>query len=94
MAYSLRLPAALDAAARNHASNMGISLNALVCVALDAYLRGASRAAEGAINPGQAGIEPDGAVWKTDTSTTGFQSSKADRREYTRQQRLARKAQR
>ena len=40
MAYSLRLPDAIDAAARAKADYLGISLNALVCVALDAYLRG------------------------------------------------------
>ena len=40
MAYSLRLPALLDVAARDRADYLGISLNALVCVALDAYLRG------------------------------------------------------
>ena len=39
MAYSLRLPDALDAAARAKADYLGISLNALLCVALDAYLR-------------------------------------------------------
>ena len=38
MAYSLRLPDALDAAARAKAEYLGISLNALLCVALDAYL--------------------------------------------------------
>ena len=40
MAYSLRLPDALDAAARAKADYLGISINALLCVALDAYLRG------------------------------------------------------
>ena len=40
MAYSLRLPDALDAAARAKADDLGISLNALLCVALDAYLCG------------------------------------------------------
>ena len=38
MAYSLRLPDALDVAARAKADYLGISLNALLCVALDAYL--------------------------------------------------------
>ncbi|MEY4737042.1 MAG: hypothetical protein RL302_1361, partial [Pseudomonadota bacterium] len=37
--YTLRLPDALDAAARAKADYLGISLNALLCVALDAYLR-------------------------------------------------------
>lgn len=40
MAYTLRLPDALDTAARAKADYLGISLNALLCVALDAYLRG------------------------------------------------------
>lgn len=39
MAYSLRLPDAIDASARAKADYLGISLNALICVALDAYLR-------------------------------------------------------
>ena len=39
MAYSLRLPSALDASARERSDYLGISLNALLCVALDAYLR-------------------------------------------------------
>ena len=38
MAYSLRLPSTLDAASRAKADYLGISLNSLVCVALDAYL--------------------------------------------------------
>jgi len=42
MAYSLRLPDALDAAVRTRADYLGISLNALVCVALDAFLRAAA----------------------------------------------------
>jgi hypothetical protein len=39
MAYSLRLPDSLDAQARQRSGRMGISLNSLICVALDAYLR-------------------------------------------------------
>jgi len=39
MAYSLRLPDSLDALARKRAEGMGVSLNSLICVALDAYLR-------------------------------------------------------
>jgi hypothetical protein len=39
MAYSLRLPDALDVQARQRADTMGISLNSLICVALDAYLK-------------------------------------------------------
>ena len=37
-AYPLRLPDALNAAARAKSVYLGISLNALLCVALDAYL--------------------------------------------------------
>lgn len=51
MAYSLRLPDTLDSAARAKADYLGISLNALVCVALDAYLRGPGE-------PAQAGAKP------------------------------------
>ncbi len=53
MAYTLRLPDALDAAARAKADYLGISLNALLCVALDAYLRVPTEAA-----PSPAGAAP------------------------------------
>ena len=39
MAYNLRIPPVLDAEARLRCERLGISLNALICVALDAYLR-------------------------------------------------------
>ena len=39
MAFSLRLPEELEQRARERAQAVGISLNAMVCVALDAYLR-------------------------------------------------------
>lgn len=39
MTYSLRLPPGLDADARVYARRLGLSLNGLVCVALDQYLR-------------------------------------------------------
>lgn len=39
MQATFRLPDALAAAARSRAQYLGISVNALVCVALDAYLR-------------------------------------------------------
>lgn len=39
MAYSLRLPSHLDIAARARSEYLGISINALMAVALDAYLR-------------------------------------------------------
>jgi len=40
MSYPLRLPPELDAEARERAERLGISLNALIAVALDTYLRG------------------------------------------------------
>lgn len=46
MAYSLRLPPALDADARARCDRLGISLNALICVALDAYLQGSQAVEE------------------------------------------------
>ena len=38
--FSLRLPETLEADARAKAAWLGISMNALVCVAVDAYLHG------------------------------------------------------
>ena len=38
MAFSLRLPPGLDASARVRAGELGVTLNGLICVALDAYL--------------------------------------------------------
>lgn len=40
MASTVRIPAELEADARSRCERLGISFNALVCVALDAYLRG------------------------------------------------------
>lgn len=40
MSYPLRLPPELDAEAREQCARLGISLNAFIAVALDAYLRG------------------------------------------------------
>ena len=40
MSFNLRLPPTLDIAARARAESVGISLNAFVCVALNAYLEG------------------------------------------------------
>lgn len=39
-AFSLRLPEPLEREARAHAKRVGISLNSVLCVALDAYLGG------------------------------------------------------
>lgn len=37
--FSIRLPPELEHDARQRAQRLGVSVNALVCVALDAYLR-------------------------------------------------------
>ncbi len=58
MAYSLRLPDALDASARAKADYLGISLNALVCVALDACLRSPGEPAAARPEPEQGGQKP------------------------------------
>lgn len=50
MAFSLRLPLALDNEARIRAEQIGVTLNALICFALDQYLRGGGPAAG---SPGQ-----------------------------------------
>lgn len=44
MAFSLRLPLALDHEARIRADQIGVPLNGLICFALDLYLRGGSAA--------------------------------------------------
>lgn len=114
MAYSLRLPDALDAAARARAEYLGISLNALVCVALDAYLRGAAepqpipdqpapgedrtpqaRPAEPAPaiqRPSKTSPKPQEPERIPSANPLGF--TRAERREFTRLQRLERKRQR
>lgn len=45
MSYPLRLPANLDAAARERAASIGISFNAFICVCVDAYINGAGKPA-------------------------------------------------
>lgn len=56
MASTLRLPPELDAEARERCQRLGISLNALVCVALDAYLRNPPVLAAGPAFPADAGM--------------------------------------
>lgn len=46
MAFSLRLPPELDFQARQRAEKLGVPLNALICVALDFYLRGGASAGQ------------------------------------------------
>lgn len=38
MSFNLRLPPIVEFAAKQRAESMGISLNAIICVAIDAYL--------------------------------------------------------
>jgi len=57
MSFNLRLPPALDAAARARAEAVGISLNAFVCVALNAYLE-AGTASPAALKSSQAVVVP------------------------------------
>ena len=113
MAYNLRLPAALDADARTRCERLGISLNALLCIAVDAYLRTDSGQAIPSLqardSPGQAGPEPAAAVrFVAEPSVPGQpvpvpqndiaerarafpKLSKAERRDITARERLARK---
>ena len=103
MAYNLRLPAALDADARVRCERLGISLNALLCVALDAYLRGAIASPQTGDSPGADGPEPAAAARVLAESglppapapaaiPTAFPKlSKSERREITRLERQARK---
>ena len=72
MSYPLRLPPELDAEARERCKRLGVSLNALIAIALDQYLRGAAgasrvapakaprRVAAKRVQPGELGAEhPD-----------------------------------
>ena len=68
MAFSLRLPPALEADARSRCERLGISLNALLCVALDAYLRAPSQPA--AHQHPAEGREAAGLVSVSTTCTT------------------------
>jgi hypothetical protein len=102
MAYSLRLPAGLDADARARCDRLGISLNALLCVALDAYLRTPEDAPKQG-KPGQGdisavtGTEPDGTAQPSKPPPRPVLAaaipklSKAQRREITRLERASRK---
>jgi len=57
MPFLLRLPESLDVRVRQRAAEVGISINALVCVALDAYLRTPAKPASSApVNPPGASI--------------------------------------
>lgn len=78
MAFSLRLPPALEADARARCERLGISLNALVCVALDAYLRAPSQpAAPAAAQHPAESREAAGLVSVSTTCTTPLEAPAA-----------------
>lgn len=58
MASTLRLPPELEADARARCERLGISLNALVCVALDAYLAGPKPPVEQPPESAEAASQP------------------------------------
>lgn len=59
MAFNLRLPPALESIARARAETIGISVNAVICVALSAYLDTPEP-----IVPGPSGRKPTGRLKK------------------------------
>ena len=80
MAFSLRLPPILDRQARAKADQLGLPLNGLICVALDAFLNGGgSSSVKSPLAPSVPLPEPSAG------------SSKAERRAFTENQRLLRK---
>ena len=63
MAFSLHIPPALEVDARARCERLGISLNSLLCVALDAYLRAPSEpAADSRAAPSLSSPEPAAVV--------------------------------
>ena len=103
MAFSLRLPLALDFEARKRADQIGVPLNGLICFALDLYLRGGAAAGSSQTivddldfqNPRR--VSHGGMPLKISnppklTSLPDAKPSKAQRREITASARLARKA--
>ena len=97
MSFNLRLPADLDLMARAKSEGLGISLNALICVALGEYLKGSNdvlkvsrRPLAGASLGTNAKYKP--APEKSPLPSPGQKLSKAERREITANARLARKA--
>lgn len=70
MAFNLRIPAAMDSKARSRAAELGISINAFVLIALDAYIK--SQPAQSSpmvitgITPSKAKTAPDKNLTKSD----------------------------
>lgn len=110
MAFSLRLPPILDRQARAKADQLGLPLNGLICVALDAFLNGGVSSVRSASPPvdqvkpvlGSHGGMPLRPVDPSPVQTSPAPSaplsqppagaSKAERRAFTENQRLLRKA--
>lgn len=93
MAFSLRLPPDLDNQARIRAEQLGVPLNAVICFALDLYLRG-GMPLKAMIGKGLAAKlveKPSKAVLKAHAvpsltlppALPGLGASKAERRAYT-----------
>ena len=74
MAFNLRIPAALESEARERCERLGISLNALVCVALDAYLRQGAAAPEPAATVDAGPRDADAPGRKPDISAAPAKS--------------------
>lgn len=106
MAFSLRLPPALDFEARTRADQIGVPLNGLICFALDLYLRGGGAVmgrpetivdSLDVVNPkrvsrGGTPLKIPQVVELPLEPLSGAKLSKAQRREITAQARLARKS--
>lgn len=101
MALNLRLPDHLDLKARKESQRLHISLNALICVALDQYLGNLAAVpppsyprtyTKAATAPPVASRPPSVPKPLPTAPLPGAKSSKAQRREFTAQARLARKA--
>lgn len=74
MAFNLRIPAPLESEARERCERLGISLNALVCVALDAYLRQGAAAPEPAATVDAGARDADAPGRKPDISAAPAKS--------------------
>lgn len=100
MTFNLRLPADLDLLARAKSQGLGISLNALICVALGEYLKSPTEAPRVSRRPPMVVRRPAHAVPTSrppagelgKAPAPGQKLSKAERRAITAQARLARKA--
>ena len=105
MAINVRLSPKLEARAREHSDDIGLSLNALISVALDTYIRSSATASprpvtrgetiEKAPPKGQNGPTPMVITGITDNqpfgSPPGPNASKKERQAYTAFQRSQRK---